>query len=76
MKNENAECRNSAVTVNGKPHPIGDAVTLAQLLVQLGIDATRMAVEHNATIIHLAQRDHTPVHAGDHVEIIHFVGGG
>ncbi len=64
------------VTVNGKPRPLGDAKTLAQLLAALGVNASKKAVELNGQIIPASAFAATPVTADDQVEIIQFVGGG
>lgn len=64
------------MTVNGKPRPLGDANTLAQLLDALGVNAAKKAVELNGQIIPSSAFTTTPVAANDQVEIIQFVGGG
>ena len=64
------------ITVNGKPKPLGDAETLAQLLAALGVNAAKKAVELNGQIIPSSAFTTTPVAANDQIEIIQFVGGG
>ena len=64
------------LTVNGKPRPLGDAKTLAQLLEALGVKAAKKAVELNGRIIPSSAYATTPVAANDQIEIIQFVGGG
>ncbi|MDX9867759.1 MAG: sulfur carrier protein ThiS [Kiritimatiellia bacterium] len=64
------------VTVNGKPRPLGEAQSLADLLKALGVRAEKMAVERNGVIIPAHAFGNTPVAPGDQIEIIQFVGGG
>ena len=51
-------------------------LTVTALLAHLEIDARRVAVELNETVIKKALYDDTPIAAGDAVEIVNFVGGG
>ena len=59
-----------------------DDALLAAVLVklftdrQLGVDARRVAVEHNLNVVKRAQYDSTSINDGDQVEIVNFVGGG
>ena len=64
------------LTVNGKPRPLVEAKTLAQLLEALGVKAAKKAVELNGRIIPPSAYATTPVAANDQIEIIQFVGGG
>jgi thiamine biosynthesis protein ThiS len=62
--------------INGAPRRLNDGSTIADLVTLLGFKPRRIAVEVNREII-AAER--YPAHAltdGDHVEIVHFVGGG
>jgi len=49
---------------------------VADLLVNLGLDAGRVAIERNLEILPRTAWTETPVEAGDHYEIVQFVGGG
>ena len=62
--------------LNGDRFEIVSPLTVADLLVRLDIDARRVAVEHNLTVVKRAEFDRTLVHDGDVVEIVNFVGGG
>ena len=62
--------------VNGKPMTMPDGSTAAQLLQQLGVQPEKVVVEVNLTILRRHQLSDTTLSAGDHVEIVHFVGGG
>ena len=64
------------IRLNGEPAEVPEAVTIEQLLDQLGIDARRVAVEHNLTIIKRDRQASTVIGEGDEVEIVNFVGGG
>jgi thiamine biosynthesis protein ThiS len=65
-----------ALTVNGEPRRISAPVTAAGLLEQLGLDARAVVVELNRRIVRRPELAETPLHDGDSVELVHFVGGG
>jgi sulfur carrier protein len=62
--------------INGKEQTFEDSLTLAQLIEQLGMKGDRVAAELNRDIVSRAQWAETSLHHGDHLEIVHFVGGG
>ncbi len=67
------------VFVNGQPRSfsqLDQQATVAALLAALGIKADRVAVEQNGDIVARTAWTATPVHPGDRLEIVHFVGGG
>jgi len=64
------------IFVNGEPKECPESVSLAQLISQLGMKGDRVAVELNREIAPRAQWSDTELHAGDRLEIVHFVGGG
>jgi sulfur carrier protein len=64
------------ITLNGDPYEIDTALTVADLLARLDIDARRVAVEHNLIVLKRSAFETTMVEAGDQVEIVNFVGGG
>ena len=51
-------------------------ITLSLLVEQLGMKADRVAVELNLNIVPREQWAKTMLVEGDHLEIVHFVGGG
>ena len=55
---------------------IGGTLSIVALLDTLDIDARRVAVEHNLTIIRRHRFPEVIVGDGDTVEIVNFVGGG
>ena len=66
----------SAITVNGASRDIPPGGTVAGLLVGLGLDQRKVAVERNEAIVPRSQYDTTALAPGDQVEIVHFIGGG
>jgi thiamine biosynthesis protein ThiS len=63
------------ITINGQEQTSGP-ITLAQLIEQLGMKQDRIAVELNRDIVPRANWAETNLAEGDHLEIVHFVGGG
>ncbi len=61
--------------INGEEREF-TAPTLAALIEQLGMKADRVAVELNRQIVARDRWNQTSLHDGDHLEIVHFVGGG
>ena len=64
------------ITLNGEPFDLSGPLTVTELLSHLEIDARRVAVEHNITVLKRAAFGETVVRDGDQVEIVNFVGGG
>ena len=64
------------ITLNGEPFELSGPLTVAELLSHLEVDARRVAVEHNITVLKRTAFDDTIVREGDQVEIVNFVGGG
>jgi len=64
------------IILNGDPVDVTGPLTLTALLVQLGVDSRRVAVEHNLDVVKRALYDQTQIQDGDQVEIVNFVGGG
>lgn len=61
--------------INGRVRDV-TANNVAALLLELGLDASRVAVELNRAIVAQANFSQTPLAAGDSIEIVQFVGGG
>lgn len=51
-------------------------MTVADLVAELGLGARRIAVEVNREIVPREDYAHCRLHAGDAIEVVHFVGGG
>ena len=64
------------LTVNGEKRQVPDGTTVSQLLGTLKVAPERVVVELNLTILKRAEHPMTLLRAGDHVEIVQFVGGG
>ncbi|MGH9549755.1 MAG: sulfur carrier protein ThiS [Terriglobales bacterium] len=63
------------ITINGQEQS-SPPITLAGLVEQLGMKQDRVAVELNRNIVPRTQWADTNLSEGDHLEIVHFVGGG
>ena len=64
------------IVVNGQPREIAPGETVASLLRELTLPATRVAVERNREIVRRPEYESTALAAGDRLEIVTFVGGG
>jgi thiamine biosynthesis protein ThiS len=64
------------IKLNGDPHDVPGPLSVSALLDQLEIDARRVAVELNLTVVKKAAYDSSVINDGDEVEIVNFVGGG
>lgn len=64
------------LTINGEPKRLPAACTVRELLAELGLDARKVALEHNREIVPKSAYDEVKVGAGDQLEIVHFIGGG
>ena len=65
--------------INGEDRDLGNSATpftLAALVETLGMKSDRVAIELNRDIVPRPLWDATPLHDGDRLEIVHFVGGG
>lgn len=64
------------IRLNGERRELSGPLTVSDLLAQLNIDARRVAVELNLTVLKRGAFDTTVLGEGDEVEIVNFVGGG
>ena len=62
--------------LNGSEREFPHALSLADLVEQLGMTANRVAAELNREIISRDQWSSTKLREGDRLELVHFVGGG
>lgn len=62
--------------VNGQSETCAEAASLAELLHARGHDPKTVVVERNGMIIPADAFASTPLHSGDAIEIVQFVGGG
>lgn len=63
------------LVINGKTTEVRGA-NVDALVEELGMKGDRVAVELNREIVPRAQWPQQPLHEGDKLEIVHFVGGG
>jgi thiazole synthase/sulfur carrier protein len=66
----------SFVMVNGEKVHIQAGASLASLIAQLGLDTRKVAVERNLEIVPRSTYASTVLAESDHIEIVHFIGGG
>ncbi|WP_071873351.1 sulfur carrier protein ThiS [Atopomonas hussainii] len=64
------------ITLNGQAHTLPAALNIAELLAQLGLTGKRVAVERNQEIVPRSAHASTVLAEGDHVEVVHAIGGG
>jgi thiamine biosynthesis protein ThiS len=64
------------VYVNGEAREFSGPLSLSELITQLELPATRIAVELNRTVVRRGDWSATTLHDDDRIEIVHFVGGG
>ena len=64
------------VIINGEHRRVPPGTSLAQLIVEVGLDPHRVAVERNLEIVPRSTFGEVVVEDGDAYEIVHFVGGG
>ena len=64
------------VILNGEERSCREGSTIADLVEELGLGKRRIAVEVNRDILPRTEYATYHIQAGDHIEIVHFVGGG
>lgn len=64
------------LTINGKKQEVRSSGALEELLRELDITSPHFAVAINHQVIPRSQHPSTKVKEGDHIEIVHAVGGG
>ena len=67
---------NLNVTLNGEARALDSGLTVKAMLLSLGLDPAKIAVERNLQIVPRSAYDKIPVTDGDRFEIVHFIGGG
>jgi thiamine biosynthesis protein ThiS len=68
--------RDIEISVNGKTRVVPTGTTVAALLVELGVERGRVAVERNHDVVPRKDYDQVTLAAGDRLEVVAFVGGG
>ncbi len=64
------------ITINAQQHQVAEDCTLAQLLVQLGLQGKPLAVEVNLQLVPRQRHADHRLAPGDQLEIVTLVGGG
>lgn len=65
------------VTINAEQYHFKTKLSITELLVELKVDPTKIAIDKNyETIIPHSAFDQTFIEDNDDFEIVHFVGGG
>ncbi|MFW5698339.1 MAG: sulfur carrier protein ThiS [Planctomycetota bacterium] len=62
--------------INGEERDLPDGLTVADLLDQLALPTSRVAVEVNKDLVPRARHAAHTLRADDHVEVVTMVGGG
>jgi thiamine biosynthesis protein ThiS len=62
--------------INGEESLFGAALTIGDLVSELGLDPRKVAIERNLEIVPKSAYFETSLIDGDRLEIVHFVGGG
>jgi sulfur carrier protein len=64
------------LVINGDMRQFAGPLNLNSLIEQLGMKPDRVAIELNRDIVGREKWRETELKDGDHLEIVHFVGGG
>jgi sulfur carrier protein len=64
------------LTVNGETRAFQGVADVAGLVMALGLDTRKVAVERNLEIVPRSAYQKTPIADGDRIEIVAFIGGG
>jgi thiamine biosynthesis protein ThiS len=64
------------IRVNGEHRRLMGPASVADMLREIGLDAHKVAVERNLSIVPRSLFGETSVEDGDDYEIVHIVGGG
>ncbi len=64
------------IRLNGELRAVGEGISIAEVLEELGLSGRRVAVERNREIVPRDQYATTRLSAGDVVEVVQLVGGG
>jgi len=64
------------LTINGEERTFQALGDVAALVIALGLDVRKVAVERNLEIVPRSLYAATSLADGDRIEIVHFIGGG
>jgi len=68
--------RRMRIQLNGESLELPDGETVAALIARMDLTGRRVAVELNLDIVPRSQHADTVLNDGDHVEVVHAIGGG
>ena len=64
------------IYVNGEKRDYDKKMTVSDLLSELSLDQSKVAIEINLSIIPRSLYEKTEIRESDQIEIVHFIGGG
>lgn len=64
------------IELNGRPREVREGLSVAELILELGLRPEIVAVELNQDLVTRPRRAETKLRAGDKVELVTMVGGG
>jgi len=64
------------LTINGEDKIYDETLTVEMLLVKIGLDSKKVAIERNLEIVPKSAYTQINLTDGDRLEIVHFIGGG
>jgi sulfur carrier protein len=64
------------IELNGRKRAVREGQTVAELVLELGLRPTMVAVEVNESLVPRERRESTSLRAGDKVELVTIMGGG
>ena len=62
--------------INGEERRLDGVTTIASLILKLGLESKKVAIERNLEIVPRSTYAHTDLADGDRIEIVAFIGGG
>ena len=63
------------IQLNGEDREVS-ATTVAELVIELGLEKRMLAVERNLEVVPKSQYADTALEEGDRLEVVHMIGGG
>lgn len=64
------------LVLNGEEREFSQPLTIHEMLVSLGLDPKKVAVERNLEIVPKSTFEVAQLAEGDRIEVVHFIGGG
>jgi sulfur carrier protein len=71
-----SESKTIQIVLNGEARSVPEGLSVLDLLLDLGVDPERVAVELNRSIVRQPDWRQRMVELGAQIEIVQFVGGG